>query len=343
MKTILKLLLCFACVLSLSACQKQEENNINNETNNESNNENNNVVVEPKKTSITLSFAGDVTLGNYVGQGYSGSFNHEYVKQNKDASYFLKNVKSVFENDDLTIVNLEGPLTTNTSYKEKTFSMCGLPEYVNILLEGSVEVVSLANNHTSDRQQKGLDDTRDVLTKNGIDHFGYAYTHIEDVKGIKVGFAGFYFPSSYTKEMDNIVQRLNQEADIVIAYFHWGIEGDRTPSTGQRNIAKDCIDNGVDLVIGAHPHVLQKTETYKGKKIIYSLGNFCFGGNKNPSDKDTAIYQHTFNFEDNVLVSESNKFIPCRISSTTSRNNYQPTIVEGDAATRVLNKLKEIE
>ena len=119
MKTILKLMLCFACVLSLSACQKQDENN-KNETNNENKEP---IVVEPKKTSITLSFAGDVTLGNYVGQGYSGSFNHEYEKQGKDASYFLKNVKSVFENDDLTIVNLEGPLTTHTSYKEKTFSV----------------------------------------------------------------------------------------------------------------------------------------------------------------------------------------------------------------------------
>ena len=248
----------------------------------------------------------------------------------------------MFENDDLTIVNLEGPLTTHSSYKEKTFSMCGKPEYVNILLEGDIEVVSLANNHTSDRHQQGLDDTRYILENNGIKHFGYTYTHVEDVKGIKVGFAGIYFPNSYTQEMDNLIQKLNQEADIVIVYFHWGIEGDRTPSSGQREIAKACIDNGVDLVIGAHPHVLQKTETYKGKKIIYSLGNFCFGGNKNPSDKDTAIYQHTFNFEDNVLVSESNEFIPCRISSTTSRNNYQPTIVEGDAAERVLNKLKEI-
>ncbi len=338
MKKLFKIMLCFACVLSLSACKNEEENN--NNTNNENQDP---IVVEPVKTSITLSFAGDVTLGNYVGQGYSGSFNHEYEKQGGDASYFLKNVKSVFENDDLTIVNLEGPLTTYSSYKEKTFSMCGKPEYVDILLEGDIEVVSLANNHTSDRHQQGLDDTRDVLTENGIKHFGYAYTHVEDVKGIKVGFAGIYFPNSYTEEMNTLIQQLNNEADIVIVYFHWGIEGDRTPTGGQRDIAKECIDNGVDLVIGAHPHVLQKTETYKGKKIIYSLGNFCFGGNKNPSDKDTAIYQHTFNFEDKELVSESNEFIPCRISSTTSRNNYQPTIVEGEAATRVLNKLKEIE
>ena len=339
MKKVLKLMLCLACVLSLTACQKEMENKDNN-TNNENQDP---VVVEPVKTSITLSFAGDVTLGNYVGQGYSGSFNHEYEKQGGDASYFLKNVKSVFENDDLTIVNLEGPLTTYSSYKEKTFSMCGKPEYVDILLEGDIEVVSLANNHTSDRHQQGLDDTREVLTENGIQHFGYAYTHIEDVKGIKVGFAGIYFPNSYTEEMNTLIQQLNNEADIVIVYFHWGIEGDRTPTDGQRDIAKECIDNGVDLVIGAHPHVLQKTETYKGKKIIYSLGNFCFGGNKNPSDKDSAIYQHTFNFEDKELVSESDEFIPCRISSTTSRNNYQPTIVEGEAATRVLNKLKEIE
>ena len=331
-----KLILCFILAL-LCACS-------NNEMKEEIQKPNTPIIEEekePVKTSITLSFAGDVTLGNYVGQGYDGSFNHEYKKQD-DPSYFFKNVKEIFENDDLTIVNLEGPLTNEKSYKEKTFSMCGKPEYVNILLEGDIEVVSLANNHTSDRHQKGLDDTREILTQNNINHFGYAYTHIEEVKGIKIGFAGFYFPDTYTKEMDDLITKLNNEADIVVTYFHWGIEGDRSPMDSQRKIAKACIDHGVDLVIGAHPHVLQKTETYKGKQIIYSLGNFCFGGNKNPKDKDTVIYQHTFNLEDKDIISESNKYIPCRISSSTSRNNYQPTIVEGEAAERVLKKLEEI-
>lgn len=341
MNKLLKLILVLCIGFLIIGCSVGEEE-VNTETENQQQEEKEEEQ-KIEKVSLTMSFVGDVTLGNYVGQGYSGSFNAEYKNQNKDASYFFKNVKEVFEQDDLTIANLEGPLTDETNYKEKTFSMHGLPEYVNILKEGDIEVVTLANNHSLDRLQQGLDDTREILTQNNIAHFGYAYTHIEEVKGIKVGFAGVYFPDSYSDEMDELITKLNEEADIVVVYFHWGIEGDRTPMAAQREIAKACIDHGVDLVIGAHPHVLQKTETYKGKQIIYSLGNFCFGGNKNPSDKDTMIYQHTFILEDKEIVEESNNIIPCRISSTTSRNNYQPTIVDGEAADRILKKVSAME
>ena len=335
MNKLIKICLSLSLVL-LSGCQKKNDDHIDEDIN-----QSDDTIVEPVKETITLSFVGDVTLGNYVGQGYSGSFNEEYQKQN--ASYFFKNVSSIFENDDLTIVNLEGPLTNQSAYKEKTYSMCGLPEYVDILTQGSVEIVSLANNHSSDRLQEGLDDTRSILSDNNIGHFGYSYTHIEEVKGIKIGFAGIYFPYSYNDEMDQIITQLNEDADIVVVYFHWGTEGDRTPSSTQRSIAKTCIDHGVDIVVGAHPHVLQKTETYKGKKIIYSLGNFCFGGNKNPKDQDTVIYQYTFELEDKQIVSESYNYIPCLISSSSSRNNYQPTLAQCDDVDRILNKLEELE
>ena len=126
-------------------------------------------------------------------------------------------------------------------------------------------------------------------------------------------------------------------------YYHWGIERDKAPMESQRSLAKQTIDAGADLIIGSHPHVLQGIETYKGKKIVYSLGNLCFGGNKNPSDKDTMIYQHTFSFENDQLVKEDNQIIPCMISSTASRNNYQPTPVEGEDASRVLKKVNEIQ
>ena len=141
-----------------------------------------------------------------------------------------------------------------------------------------------------------------------------------------MGFAGVYFPDSYSDEMDELITKLNEEADIVVVYFHWGIEGDRTPMASQREIAKACIDHGVDLVIGAHPHVLQKTETYKGKQIIYSLGNFCFGGNKNPSDKDTMIYQHTFILENKEIVEESNNEKKSLLKSVFSNKRIKEEI-----------------
>lgn len=336
MKKIYKIGLCISICILLIGCQSEKEN------------KKEEVKEEPKqeeivKTSLTFSFVGDLTLGNYAGQGYAGSFDQEYEKQGKDTSYFLKNVKSVFEKDDLTIGNLEGPLTNEKSHAQKQFAFKGKPEYVDILTDGDIEVVTLANNHSKDRFEKGMTDTKETLTNASIGYFGYDDSYMIDVKGIKVGFLGYSFPQSFTSEMKKAIQDLKKEADLVIVYFHWGIERDKAPMTSQRNIAKKCIDNGVDLVVGSHPHVLQGIETYKGKKIVYSLSNFCFGGNKNPSDKDSMIYQHTFELENKKIVSESNKIIPCMITSNKSRNNYQPTIVDGSDAKRILKKVNDIK
>ena len=328
------LVICFA--LTLMGCQSEKKEEVKEEKQ---------VEKEPevKKTEITLSFVGDITLGNYAGQGYEGSFDQEYEKQGKDCRYFLKNVKSVFDKDDLTIANLEGPLTTSQDYAEKTFAFKGKPEYVDILTEGSVEAVTLANNHSRDHFEQGMEDTKEVLDQKDIKHFGYDESCIVDVKGIKIGFLGYSFPYEFTAEMKKAITDLKTKSDLVIIYYHWGIERDAAPMDSQRRIAKESIDAGADLIIGSHPHVLQGIETYKGKKIVYSLGNFCFGGNKNPSDKDTMIYQHTFSFENDQLVKEDNQIIPCMISSTASRNNYQPTPVEGEDASRVLKKVNEIQ
>ena len=133
----------------------------------------------------------------------------------------------------------------------------------------------------------------------------------------------------------------NEGADIVILMCHWGIEKDNYPNSIQRNIAHYSIDKGADLVLGTHPHVLQGVEEYKGKNIVYSLANFSFGGNKNPFDYDNMIYVHKFNFKNGELISEENEVIPCSISSVSNRNNYQPTILEGEEKERVLARIEE--
>ena len=338
MKKRVQYFLALTTILMMTACQSQQQTSQVDE-------EKQVEIQEPevKKTEITLSFVGDITLGNYIGQGYEGSFDQEYEKQNQDSAYYLKNVKDVFEKDDLTIANLEGPLTTSQDYAEKTFVFQGKPEYVDILADGDIEAVTLANNHSKDHFEQGMTDTKAVLDEKGIRHFGYDESCMMDVKGIQVGFLGYSFPYELTAEMKKAISDLKAQCDIVVVYYHWGIERDKAPMESQRSLAKQTIDAGADLIIGSHPHVLQGIETYKGKKIVYSLGNFCFGGNKNPSDKDTMIYQHTFSFENNELVQEEHEVIPCMISSVSSRNNYQPTIVEGDDASRVLKKVNEIK
>lgn len=338
MKKRVQYFLALTTILMMTACQSQQQTSQVDE-------EKQVEIQEPevKKTEITLSFVGDITLGNYIGQGYEGSFDQEYEKQNQDSAYYLKNVKDVFEKDDLTIANLEGPLTTSQDYAEKTFVFQGKPEYVDILADGDIEAVTLANNHSKDHFEQGMTDTKAVLDEKGIRHFGYDESCMMDVKGIQVGFLGYSFPYELTAEMKKAISDLKAQCDIVVVYYHWGIERDKAPMESQRSLAKQTIDAGADLIIGSHPHVLQGIETYKGKKIVYSLGNFCFGGNKNPSDKDTMIYQHTFSFENNELVQEEHEVIPCMISSVSSRNNYQPTIVEGEDASRVLEKVNEIK
>jgi len=130
---------------------------------------------------------------------------------------------------------------------------------------------------------------------------------------------------------------------LIIAYFHWGIETHYRPSSHQRDLGRFTIDNGADLVLGAHPHVIQGIEVYKGKNIVYSLANFSFGGNRRPFDMDTFIFQQTFTFENGVLqdTNETN-IIPARTTSALTYNNYQPTPVEGEEAERILNFIQEL-
>ena len=298
--------------------------------------------------SITISFAGDVTMGNYKGSSYYGTFDNEFKNVGENFDYFFENVKDIFTNDDLSIVNLEGPLTTAQNAKIKKFAFKGDPSYVNILKRGNIEAVSIANNHSEDYFEEGMKDTKFILKENNINYFGLGEKAIIDTNGIKVGLLGYNgWTENYTEEnlnsMKNDIEVLKKQADMVAVYFHWGVERAYTPNQTQKDFAHNAIDYGSDLVIGAHPHVVQGIEEYKGKYIAYSLGNFCFGGNKNPSDKDSMIYQQTFKFENNKLVGiEVPNIIPCSISSTKSRNDYKPIVLQGTEAERVLNKIKNI-
>ena len=141
---------------------------------------------------------------------------------------------------------------------------------------------------------------------------------------------------------DNIAKVKADGADLIIAIFHWGNERETVPDYNQMTLAHAAIDNGADLVIGHHPHVLQGIEEYRGKYIAYSLGNFCFGGNSAPSDMDTMIFQQTFTIRNGEVLADQNiNLIPCSISSEAGFNNYQPTPSEGSEAERIRQKIEE--
>lgn len=212
--------------------------------------------------------------------------------------------------------------------------------------QGSIEAVNLANNHSKDYGLESFEDTKKYLNEAGIINFGYEETAVIDVKGVKVGLIGTYELATGIECKEQLIENINkvkeEGAVLIIVNFHWGIEREYYPNAVQKELAHAAIDNGADLVVGHHPHVLQGIETYNGKKIVYSLGNFCFGGNKNPSDKDTMIFQQTFTIKgDEVLEDENVNIIPCSLSSVSSLNDYQPTILEGSEAQRVLDKINE--
>lgn len=300
---------------------------------------------EPEVISLTISAAGDVSLGNLQIHGYRGTFRETYDLQGSD--YFLQNVKDLFEADDMTIVNFEGVLTESTDLVKKEFNIKGDPSYIEILPLGSVEAVSFGNNHRMDYGQQGCDDTIALFEENDIP---YAYDDklgIYETQGIRIGFVSVnevYDGKAVEAWLENGIAQLREEnVNLIIACCHWGIERDEYPNDYQQKLGKQCIDWGADLVLGCHPHVLQGIEAYEGKFILYSMGNFCFGGNRNPKQKETMIFQQTFTFVDGVKQEDQQaRVIPCYISSVLQRNDYCPTPAEGKDYTAILKKINTL-
>jgi poly-gamma-glutamate synthesis protein (capsule biosynthesis protein) len=294
----------------------------------------------PEAVEITLSFAGDTTLGNNVGRSF---FADAYGK--KGAGWFFGDVKKVFGKDDLTVVNLEGALTDSRTHINKpgspVFYFRGSPKYVKILTKGSVEICNIANNHSQDYGEAGYADTKKALKEAGVRYYGGDTVSVVKVKGVKIGFVGVQFTSSKERIGPLIRKAEKKGAEVVIFTSHDGAEGSYKPTGRQISAAKAAIDAGADAAIFHHPHVIQGTEKYKGKFIAWSLGNFCFGGNSNPSDKDTMIAQLIVKKSGDKITIAS-RTIPARISSSDGYNDLRPTIATGKTKARIAKKIKEI-
>ena len=299
---------------------------------------------ETDAKTIVITCAGDCTLGTDADFG-GITLPAELHNQGGDMGYFFRNVSPFFAADDLTVVNLEGTLTDRGVREDKTYAFRGDLSYVGILTEGSVEAVTLANNHSRDYGEVSMTDTQRYLNEAGIHWVEGLHTKVIDVSGVKVGLIGLNGLSGAAgaqlpKAMEQVKQ---QEAQITVLQVHWGIESEYKPTQMQRDLAHQAIDLGADLVIGHHPHVLQGLEEYKGRMIVYSLGNFCFGGNQNPKDKDTMLHRQTFSVKEGKVADWTDyQVIPCLITSTPERNNYQPTPATGEARARIADKIQKI-
>lgn len=281
---------------------------------------------EPQPTRITMTFAGDCTLGCHTEHTHAG-YGFLLTVQD-DYAYPFRNIVSYFENDDFTMVNLEGVLGEQGAAAGKRYAFRGPSAYVNILTENSVEAVSLANNHTLDYGETGYAETKRILQEAGVPFVEQnSATLVTLENGVTVGIYGTVYNSIDPEAMVAGIAALKaQGADIVIYAPHWGTEHSFRPTREQVELGHAAIDAGADIVYGCHPHVLQPIEEYNGGVIYYSLGNFSFGGNIYPSDYDTALIRQEIILEpDGTVTLGERTIVPCSLSSIENRNNYQPT------------------
>lgn len=294
-------------------------------------------------STYVLTFAGNCTLGSTLSDASNSASFISTIGE--DYGFPFQNVREYFEKDDFTMVNLEGVLADSGDPIGKVYTFRGPSAYAKILTEGSVEAVSLANDHTGDFGTAGYSDTKTSLEAEGISYVekDSALLYVTD-SGLKIGIYAVNGTLSNWDMQQEIKQLKNKGAEVIVVFFHWGEESAYGPSLTQVSYGHAAIDAGADIVIGTNPHVLQPMESYKDGIICYSLGNFSYGGNKWPKDLDTAFIQFEFTRDSGGSVALSETYIiPCSMTSLTAQNNFQPTPLEAGnwQYNQILRKLSD--
>lgn len=307
---------------------------------------------------LTMSFTGDFTIGENVQYDGKSIFDRELDKQKGDIHFPFRNVRELLLADDLTMINFEGTLTTADRNPEKrgnSYLFRANPEWVEMLPAGGVDTVSLENNHVLDMGQEGLDETKRTLLSAGISYASENEPAVFYVKGVKIGSLAY---QTFGGRHDELIARVpgdiqalrDEGCEMVIVSYHWGDELDYAPNNNQVRLGRATVDAGADLVIGHHSHRINPIECYKGKYIVYSLGNFVFSGNSKPRDMDTFIFQQKLIVSDDGVTDGGFRVIPCSISSVTAASGKQsgendfaatPFAEGSEAAQRVIDRMLE--
>lgn len=288
----------------------------------------------PKKQDPTLklSLIGDCVLGgDPVDYGYESFI---WFSENKPASYFFEKVKSVLEKDDFTLANMETVLSDNMSLRpsekegERTFWFMAKTKNAEILTEGSVEVAGVVNNHTYDFGDEGYNDTVDALEKAGLLVGEDCIPLYFEKNGIKVGVVYASLWAYYqVNDIIDALEDMQGNCDYKIVFFHGGEEGQHEPDNFKIDACRDLANSGLcDLIVGAHPHVLQPFETINDVPILYSLGNFCFAGNNYPENMTVIMGVNLTKGEDGKIKAET-EFTPCYVY-TGEYNTFQPAVMK---------------
>jgi poly-gamma-glutamate synthesis protein (capsule biosynthesis protein) len=288
-------------------------------------------------TMITLSFVGDCCLASNFGAVSGGSFS-QYAIDN-DPMYFFENVRSIFEHDDFTMVNLENVLSdkrlsplSKPGDQSSNFWFIAPTSNAKILSFSGVDGVSVSNNHSGDYGETGLSDTIDAVTAEGLEYGSDTKTLYFEKKGFKIAVICQWVYTAQSPSLNKVYDRLDAEktrSDFQIIFLHSGTEGTEEVDKWRINAFRKMVDRGADLVINSGPHAIQPMEVYKDVPIVYSLGNFCFGGNRSPR-RWTMIYQAKLLVVNNKVTALESEIIPCYVYTGAS-NNFQPTPIEDEA------------
>jgi poly-gamma-glutamate synthesis protein (capsule biosynthesis protein) len=233
---------------------------------------------ELKEEKIEILFVGDLMFDRGI---------RYYANKGGGNDFIFEKIKPELLKYDLVVATLEGPITNNQSVSSGTvpgskynyfFTMD--PSVAETLKKHNIGLVNIGNNHILDFGAQGLLATKKYLENANVGYFGEPdgqKSIIKDFNNIRIAFIGYneFYRDERQSSIDE-VKKLKPLSDIVIVYCHWGIEYQKKPTNAQKELAYKFIDAGADFVVGSHPHVIQTTEEYKGKKIYYSLGNFIF-------------------------------------------------------------------
>ncbi|GMU92067.1 MAG: hypothetical protein AMXMBFR4_11250 [Candidatus Hydrogenedentota bacterium] len=260
--------------------------------------------------NLTITAVGDVTLGYHFPRYF------DRVKSEWGESAYaqpLGRVRALLASSDVCLANCEGTLTTSDRGRDKAYVFKGPPELARCLSQGGVTAVNLANNHFMDFGEAGAKDTLDACLAEGIQYYGGGRDSVDAAapllicrNGVRLGVLGCALvgrscaagrrnpgTNPCTDRMYGAIRSTKSYCDVVAVSCHWGVERQTAPVAEQVRTARRFIDAGADIVFGHHPHVLQGIERYAHGVIFYSLGNFAFGGNLFPADRDSIVARVT--------------------------------------------------
>lgn len=290
------------------------------------------------ETDVAITFGGDCTLGGETG---GGARRFADAVADKGDAYPFANLLPLFTADDLTIVNLEGALSDRKLVKvKKEYNFKGKTEYTSILSQGGVEAVTLANNHALDYGGAGKEDTIAALTAADIGYCDQTTVMVLEKDGVRIGITASVMGLDRALFLNQLQALQALGCAAIVHVMHMGVEYADTLTNAQTATARFLAENGVALVVGHHPHVVQGLDVISQTTIAYSLGNCVFGGNTDPRDYDAVLLGAMFRFADGQLTSTQITLWPICISGEKNSNDYQPALLTDEGAQRVMDKMQ---